>query len=368
MLQSLVRRLRRRQPRFASRVDDVGPKAVATLFFYLFVIIVLHIAAMMTFEGLGIGDAAWLTATTVTTVGYGDMSAASGPGRLSTVLLVYVGGIFVLAKGAGDYFDYRAERHHRMITGRWSWNMADHLLLIHTPRRGAIRYFTTLVGQLRDTDWGGDRDVIIVTDQWADGLPSALRGQGVVHVDGRADDPEVLRAASAEQAAAIVVLVADLEDAAADSVAFDLVHRLSELGTEAPILVECVDDANGDRLREAGASSVLRPMRGYPEMMVRALVAPGSTEIITDIFTTEGDTCVRFECDLPGVAWRRVVETLMEGGYGTAIGYAARDDGKVVVNPGPNDSVHARGIFLIAKDGRESMTEALRETLAGLAA
>ncbi len=368
MFHTLVRRMRRRRPRFASRAEEVGPKAVAALFVYLVIIIVLHIAAMMGFEGLSIGDAAWLTVTTVTTVGYGDVSAATGPGRLSTVLLVYIGGIFVLAKGAGDYFDYRADRRNRMMTGRWSWDMDDHLLLIHAPRRGAIRYFTTLIDQLRATEWGGDRDVIVVTDQWSEGLPTALHGRGVVHVDGRADDPEVLRAASADRAAAIVVLVADLEEAASDSIAFDLVSRLAELGTEAPILVEILEDANRDRLRAAGAGSVLRPMRGYPEMLVRALVAPGSTEILTDLFTTQGDECVRFECDLRGVAWRRVVETLMDKGYGTAIGYAAKADGRAMINPAPNDAVQARGIFVIAKPGREAMTEELRQTLADLAA
>ncbi len=368
MFQILVRRMRRRRPRFASRTGDDGPKAVLVLFVYLLAIIVFHIAAMMGFEGLSLGDAAWLTVTTVTTVGYGDISAATGAGRLSTVLLVYIGGIFVLAKGAGDYFDYRAERRHRMMTGRWSWDMADHLLLIHAPRRGAIRYFTTLIDQLRDTKWGGDRDVIVITDQWSEGLPSALHGRGVVHVDGRADDPEVLRAASVDQAAAIALLVADLENPASDSIAFDIVHRLKELGTEAPILVECLEDANRQRMRAAGASSALRPMRGYPEMLVRALVAPGSTEIITDIFTTRGDECVRFDCDLAGVAWRRVVEVLMDKGYGTAIGYAAKADGQVVINPPPNDAVEAQGIFVIAKHGRDGMTDELRETLSGLAA
>ncbi len=364
----LIHRLRRRRPRFASRSEEAGAKAITFLFVYLLVIITLHVAAMMAFEGLGIADATWLTVTTLTTVGYGDISAATGAGRLSTVVLVYAGGIFVLAKGAGDYFDYRAERRQRMLTGRWSWKMADHLLLIHAPYRGGVRYFTTLIEQLRQSEWGADRDVIVVTDQWSEGLPAALHGRGIVHVDGRADDPEVLRAASADQAAAIAVLVADLENQASDSIAFDLVHRLTELGTEAPILVECLEDGNRERLRQAGADSVLRPMRGYPEMMVRALVAPGSTEIIADLLTTQGDECVRYECELRDVPWRRVVDTLMDEGYGTAIGYATRSDGRVVINPAPNDGIDARGIFVIAKHGREAMTDDLRATLDTLAA
>ncbi len=37
-----------------------------------------------------------------------------------------------------------------------------------------------------------------------------------------------------------------------------------------------MDDRNRDRLKRAGANAVVRPLRGYPDMIVRAIVAPGS--------------------------------------------------------------------------------------------
>src|SRR5689334_11913332 len=64
----------------------------------LFVLIGLHVVAMMAFEGLSLGDAIWLTFTTITTTGYGDFSAKTHAGRASTIALVYLSGIFMLTQ------------------------------------------------------------------------------------------------------------------------------------------------------------------------------------------------------------------------------------------------------------------------------
>lgn len=92
-----------------------------------------HTVLMMVLEGLGAVDALWLTLTTLTTVGYGDLSAATPAGRLATVLLLYLVGITVLAQLTSDYIDYRIERRRRMLEGKWSWDMRDHLLIVIRP-------------------------------------------------------------------------------------------------------------------------------------------------------------------------------------------------------------------------------------------
>ena len=89
------------------------------VFFWLLVLTALHTTAMMLFEGLRWDDALWLTLTTLTTVGYGDLSAATPAGRVATVLLLYVAGITLLAQLASDYIDHRLKRKEYMLKGRW---------------------------------------------------------------------------------------------------------------------------------------------------------------------------------------------------------------------------------------------------------
>ena len=60
---------------------------------WLTAIVCLHVVAMNQLEGLALHDALWLTLTTATTVGYGDLSPSTLWGRLATVILIYGGGI-----------------------------------------------------------------------------------------------------------------------------------------------------------------------------------------------------------------------------------------------------------------------------------
>lgn len=364
MFEFLRRALRRHRPA-VHRTDLARAwRSLRALGLYLIAIGVLHVVAMMVFEGLSLGDAAWLTATTATTVGYGDMAPGTAAGRWSTVLLIYLGGIFALGKGAGDYFDYRASRRALKERGQWRWNLQDHVLFINAPSSGADLYFETLVRQLRQTVWGADRGVSILARSWPAGLPAGLRDLGVVHVDGRAETTHRLDAADARSAAAVVVLAGDETDPISDGFGFDIVHRLVEMGVGAPIVAECVDDLNRERLRRAGATAVIRPMRGYPEMTVRALVAPGSESIIENLFTRDGDECRRFDTPISGIGWGRLATALLLGGAGTAIGYARASDGAVVSNPLPGDPVDASALYMIVKEGHEPTADAVARLLA----
>ena len=118
---------------------------------YLLVVFGLHSWIMVAVEGLRIDEAIWLTLTTVVTVGYGDYAAQTLFGRLATVILIYIGSIFVLFHVAADYFQYRTERKMAMLRGRWKWKMKDHVLLLNSPTINRDRYLLGLVEELHRT-------------------------------------------------------------------------------------------------------------------------------------------------------------------------------------------------------------------------
>lgn len=257
----------------------------------------------------------------MTTVGYGDLSAETVPGRLATVFLVFIGGIFVLFQAAATYFEFREDRRHRMIHGRWRWNMRDHILLLNIPTECPTASLVRLVSDLRASRRYGDLPVQIVTSRFERGLPEELHDLGVVYHAGNADDPKALETAGARDAAIIIVLAREEANPSSDGRTFDILDRLTEMGAKGRILAECVDDTNRARFRRAGAHIIVRPMRGYPEMIVRALVAPGAEAILEDLFTTRRDECWRYDVRVSGLRWADIVRVLVERDIGVPIAF-----------------------------------------------
>lgn len=346
---------------------DLG-KRMRRVLLMLLALAAAHVAAMMAFEGLSLGDAAWLTLTTLTTVGYGDLSAATAAGRTATVLLLYLAGISMLAQLASDYIDYRMERRQKMLEGRWNWNMQDHMLIVNAPKQNGQRYCELLIQQLRATPAFADLPVQLLTEEFGTGLPESLRELGVVHRHEFPGNEGALEAAGAARARYVVVLAHDHYDRRSDSLTLDIVHRLRELTVpeRTYVIAEAVDDDKRRRLRAFGADSVIRPIRAYPELVVRAIVAPGVEQMMENLFTHEDDYSQRYDLDVRNVRWADVVSTLIQRDWGTAVAYIA-DDGSVVCNPPALQPVDAKGLILLVRAGYEPKREELSAGLAALA-
>lgn len=362
LFQTLLKR--RRHSSLAFTGDELHQQLLTSLL-ALTVLFTLHVIAMTIFERLGPGDALWLTLTTATTVGYGDISATSTAGRISTVLLLYLGGIFILAKTAGDYFDYRAESRLRKKCGHWKWHMDEHILIINTPREDGERFFLRIIEQLRASEVHRDTLVQILTRRFANGLPERLsQTAGLAHHHGDASDPEALRAVDADKACVIAILARDENNPDDDSRTFDILHRLREKGVgKALVLAECVDDRNRERFRKAGANIVIRPVRAYPEMLVRGIVAPGAEQIIENMFTASSDEYVRYDVPVEGKPWHSVACRLIRDDLGTAVAYIDADSGRLETNPRANDRINASALFVIANEEAKANIDQVRNAI-----
>ncbi|WP_328186168.1 potassium channel family protein [Marinobacter sp. OP 3.4] len=332
------------------------------LFLFLIGLVLTQTLILWAVEPLSLWNSLWLTMTTLTTVGYGDLAPTTVIGRISTMALMFITAITLLTLIISDYIEYRFYRRERILTGRWRYNMKNHVLIINTPRRGGEQYFMRVATQLRAIPGYESVPIMILTQKYANGLPPELKDIGLVHYHGTGASEEDLKAAHAGQARHILLLALDETDPSSDSYTFDIAHRLSELNLASKITAECVSDSNRQRFRAIGVRSVIRPVRTYPEIMVRAVVAPGTEKVLEDMFNYEQDHPHRYNLTLDDLTWSDIVSALIRHGIGTALAYIDDND-DVVCHPEPNIEVEGRGLIVLVKSSETPDLSVVEEAL-----
>ncbi|MDE0419921.1 MAG: potassium channel family protein [Gammaproteobacteria bacterium] len=353
---------RRRYFRFSRHIAGAIRRRLLRAIGLFGMLFAIHVLVMMTAEGFSLGEAVWLTITTATTVGYGDISAETAIGRTATTLCMYVFGIFLLAQIATDVFDYRALQRDRRRRGQLEWiKMRDHLLVINVPAEHPEAYLARLVADVRNTPQLADIPVQLLTTSFPEGLPTALVNEGVTHYTAVAENTESLRAANVDVAQHVVIIAGESNDPRADALTFDILSRIAEIGTRAGIVAEAVDDGNRQRLQDAGATTVVRPVRAYPEIVVRAMIEPGTERVLENLFTHEADRLARFDSEFANLRWRDVVTQFVQGGAGLPMGYV--DQNGVHTNPAPDAICTGQGIITLIKDAAHVTPEAVEDCL-----
>ena len=229
--------------------------------------------------------------------------------------------------------------------------MKDHILILNPPVANATAYLTRLVGEFRASRRFHTLPVLLVSRAFDTGLPDALRELGVVHYSGDSWDNKALAEGGARHARVIVVLAESDTDPATDGRTLDIVDRLRGLGAEGRIIAESVLDENRPRLTRVGAEIVVRPLRGYPEMIVRALAAPGAEAILEDLFTSRRDECWRYDIKVEGWIWADLVNLLVTRDIGVPIAFRTASDKQIKINPHPNALVSADKLYVLVREG-----------------
>ena len=337
-------------------------KRVKRLFMILVALLTIQVLIIWAAEDLTLFESVWLTMTTIATVGYGDYAPVTYTGRISTILFMFVGAITLLTLIVSDFIEYRFYRRERILTGRWIYKMNNHIVIINTPKHGGMTYFMRFATQIRSIQGYETIPIMLLTREFPSGLPAELSDLGIVHFHGSGFDPDALKAVHAGSAKHIVVLAADESDPHSDSLTFDISHRLGELNLGQKTTAECVTDANRSRFKELGVRAVIRPVRTYPEIMVRSVVAPGSEKVLEDMFNYEHDHPHRYDLDLDDLTWADIVSALIRHGIGTALAYIDNDE-EVICHPSMNKEIEGKGLIVLVRSSETPDLEVVKEAL-----
>lgn len=299
------------------------------LFMWIGSMWLLHVVAMMTLEGLSLSDANWVTATTLTTVGYGDVSAKTNAGRFATAILLYAGGIFVLAAAVSGMTEAKAEKAALKVAGKWRWKLEDHILIVSPLGHENEAYYLKLISEIRQVP--AFQDVCIqILSPTIEQIPERLKQQTVVHYRGTGSQSD-LEACDYHNARAVIVL-GDNRDPNSDALVFDIVSRIDP---KSFVVAECINDESRERFKKVGADQIVRPARGYPEMIARALTAPGTEQIMEEMFSASGKTIHKVELGARRqVFLDQTISFLQKKGLGLVV--ATQDGSRMSIAPTEN--------------------------------
>jgi len=352
----------RRKRRLTKHLSSNIRKRIGFLLSLLLVLVAINTLAMVMFEEMSWNDGLWMSLTTITTVGYGDLSPSTSIGRLITVLSLYAFAISVLTLLISEIVEWRLLINDKKRRGFWVWKtMMNHIQIINSPNVDPSRYLQRLIGEINATSLLNGHPVKLLSRKFPDGLPPELTALKLLHRTGAAEDFEMLNSIGLDKADYIILLARDPQDTVSDSITFDVLMQIRSINSPARVIAEAVADHNHQRFLDAGADVVLRPIRAYPELVVRAMVNPGTEKVIEDLLNAQGDSLYREDVVFEEIPWIELVTQSLKCGVGTPIAYTK--NGQINMHPDAHQVCSGDGLIVLSKQHSIKNVSTLKHAL-----
>ncbi len=312
-------------------------------------LIVLGTSGYHAIEGWSLFDALYMTVTTLTTIGYGEVHPLSPAGRTFTIGLA-LGGIFTL-------FFTTAEFLRAVISGELSSHLGRHRM--EKKIAGLTGHIIVCgygrVGRQVCEDFSSAGVPFVVIDKTAERLADFSLAGGHPLV-GDATEDAVLRQAGLDRARALVVVVAS----DADNVFITMSARL--LADRLPIVARAEEAASVPKLVRAGATRVVSPHVIGGGRVAQAVLRPAVLDFI-EVATRSEHLDLQIE-EVPvaaggGLAGRTIATTGVRADIGLILVAVKQASGHMLFNP-PDTAALAAGDTLIVLGKREQLDRADR--------
>jgi voltage-gated potassium channel len=236
-------------------------------------------------DPIGVLDALYFGAVSVTSTGYGDITPVSDGARLVNTFIVMPAGVLFLVILVSTTLEVLAERtrtHYREKL--WRKTLRDHIIVCGYGVKGQAAIATLLA---TDREPGE----IVVIDERPDVIEEAHR-RGLAGVVANASAQSALEAAGIREAAAVVV-APDRDDTA---VLITLTAR--ELNATATIVASVREEENAHLLRQSGADTVITSSGAAGRLLGLATLEPAAVQVLEDVLSS-GEGIDIIERDVP---------------------------------------------------------------------
>ncbi len=249
-------------------------RRILNLVVFVSVLLALGTFGYMLIERWTFADALFMTAITLSTVGFGEVQPLSNDGRIFTIILIMLGvgviaysfstfGEYLLTASLGGQF--RKRQQVRMIK-----KLKNHVIIC-----GYGRVSQSAASTLRDND----RQIVIVDKDPT--LVEAAQANGFYAIVGDVSSDDVLREAGLERAVGVIVCTGE------DSLNLFIVLSARTLNPNVYIVARATNAENEYKMVRAGANRVVSPYSIGGKHMANIMIRPQVTDFF-DVVTLQG--------------------------------------------------------------------------------
>lgn len=246
-------------------------------------------------KGQTVGDAIWYSFISITTIGYGDISAQSMPARLATIVFVVGLGLAVFSVVLGTGIEWVSENIDRTTRGLGKAYTKDHVIIVNFPSEARVRQ---IIRELRSDSEYRDKDIVIVSDS-IEKIP--FSDEEVIFIRGPVLEQETYERADAREAKMAIVLATSYHDTSSDAVVASAVSVLNHMNADSHIVAECLNPKHRSLFESVHCDAVVFSMQISGNLLAQEVHDPGISQLM-DTITSNAVGTTLYSTWIPGSA------------------------------------------------------------------
>ncbi|PKB70457.1 MAG: hypothetical protein BZY87_10580 [SAR202 cluster bacterium Io17-Chloro-G6] len=228
---------------------------------------------------LSVGDSFWYSMISITTIGYGDLTADTVGSRIGTIFFITLLGLTAFTASAGMLISWLIELQYRERTGMGRLYVNGHILIINYPNESRVRH---IIDEFTSDPKHRDDDIAVVSDR-VETLPFSY--PNVYFVRGSPLETETYERAAMGEAQRAIVLSTGYDDPSSDSIVASAVSVLHRVNPGIVATAECIDPKHAVLFEGMENVSLVFPLQLANNLLVQESQDPGVSQL-TQVITS----------------------------------------------------------------------------------